>query len=127
MNPKPRDEMRDYEGRGLLANKRALVTGGDSGIGRAVAIAMAREGADVAINYLPDEEPDAREVVELIRQAGRKAVTIPGDLRDEAFCTKLVEEAVRQLGGLDILVSNASRQQSRDSIEQVSTEDFDAT
>ena len=86
-----------------------------------------REGADVAINYLPAEEPDAREVIELIRSAGRKAVAIPGDLREEAFCVKLVAEAIRQLGGLDLLVNNAGRQQSRDSILDVSTEDFDAT
>ena len=96
-------------------------------MGRAAAIAFAREGADVAINYLPSEEPDASEVVELIRAAGRKAVPIPGDLRDASFCRRLVEDAVRQLGGLDILVSNAGRQQSRPSIAEVSDEDFDAT
>ena len=95
--------------------------------GRAAAIAYAREGADVAINYLPSEEPDASEVVELIRAAGRKAVPIPGDLRDASFCRRLVEDAVRQLGGLDILVSNAGRQQSRSSIAKTSDEDFDAT
>ena len=96
-------------------------------MGRAAAIAYAREGADVAINYLPAEEADAREVVDLIRQAGRKAVAIPGDLRDESFCRNLVETAVRELGGLDIVVSNAGRQQSRSSILDISTEDFDAT
>ena len=97
------------------------------GMGRAAAIAYAREGADVAINYLPAEEPDAREVVDLIRQAGRKAVAIPGDLRDEDFCRRLVEQAVRELGGLDIVVCNAGRQQARSSILDITTEDFDAT
>src|SRR3954451_9095257 len=116
MEPRPDHGETSYKGSGRLAGRKALISGGDSGIGRAVAIAFAREGADVAINYLPAEEEDAREVVELIRQAGRKAVTIPGDLREEAFCQRLVEEAVRQLGGLDLLVSNAARQQSRESI-----------
>ena len=96
-------------------------------MGRAAAIAYAREGADVAINYLPAEEPDAREVVDLIRRAGRKAIAIPGDLRDEGFCRRLVEQAVRELGGLDIVVCNAGRQQARSSILDISTEDFDAT
>ncbi len=96
-------------------------------MGRAAAIAYAREGADVAINYYPTEEPDAQDVAKLIRDAGRKAVLIPGDLRDEAFCTRLVAEAVQQLGGLDILVSNAARQQAHDSILDISSEDFDAT
>lgn len=127
MDPRPDHGETSYRGTGRLLGRRALITGGDSGIGRAVAIAFAREGADVAINYLPDEEPDAREVLELIREAGRKAVAIPGDLREEAFCLHLVAEAVRQLGGLDVLVSNAGRQQSRESILDVTTEDFDAT
>jgi len=96
-------------------------------MGRAAAIAYAREGADVAINYLPAEEPDASEVLELIRQAGRKAIAIPGDLREESFCQHLVEEAIRALGGLDIVVCNAGRQQARSSILDISTEDFDAT
>ena len=88
--------------------RKALVTGGDSGIGRAAVIAFAREGADVAINYLPVEESDAREVVELIRAEGRKAIAIPGDIRNEDFCSRLVANAVRDLGGLDILVNNAA-------------------
>ena len=96
-------------------------------MGRAAAIAFAREGADVAINHLPEEEPDAREVIELIRADGRKGLSIPGDMRDEAFCKRLVDEAVRGLDGLDILVCNAGRQQTRASILDVSTEDFDAT
>jgi NAD(P)-dependent dehydrogenase (short-subunit alcohol dehydrogenase family) len=127
MDPAPDHGEKSYRGSGRLTGRKALITGGDSGMGRAAAIAFAREGADVAINYLPSEEPDASEVVELIRGAGRKAVPIPGDLRDASFCRHLVEDAVRQLGGLDILVSNAGRQQSRASIEEVSDEDFDAT
>jgi NAD(P)-dependent dehydrogenase (short-subunit alcohol dehydrogenase family) len=127
MTPRPDHGESSYVGSGRLAGRKALITGGDSGMGRAAAIAYAREGADVAINYLPAEEPDAREVVDLIRQAGRKAVAIPGDLRDEGFCRRLVEEAVRGLGGLDIVVSNAGRQQARSSILDITTEDFDAT
>ena len=127
MDPKPDHGETSYKGSGRLVGRKALITGGDSGMGRAAAIAYAREGADVAINYLPDEEPDAREVVDLIRAAGRKAVPLPGDLRDASFCRRLVDDAVRQLGGLDILVSNAGRQQSRSSILEISDEDFDAT
>jgi hypothetical protein len=127
MDPAPDHGEKSYRGSGRLTGRKALITGGDSGMGRAAAIAFAREGADVAINYLPFEEPDASEVVELIQAAGRKAVPIPGDLRDAAFCRRLVDEAVRQLGGLNILVSNAGRQQSRASIAEVSDEDFDAT
>ncbi|MHA6722188.1 SDR family oxidoreductase [Sphingomonas sp. RS2018] len=127
MTPRPDHGEESYKGSGKLTGKRALITGGDSGIGRAAAIAYAREGADVAINYLPAEEPDAREVVALIRDAGRKVVAIPGDLRDEGFCKKLVADAARQLGGLDILVNNAARQQTRPDIASISSEDFDAT
>lgn len=127
MNPRPDHGETSYKGSGRLTGKRALITGGDSGIGRAAAIAYAREGADVAINYLPAEEQDAREVVQLIRSAGRKAVAIPGDLRDEAFCERLIEEAARELGGLDILVNNAARQQTKPAIADISSEDFDAT
>ncbi|MGZ8248037.1 SDR family oxidoreductase [Methylomagnum sp.] len=116
-----------YQGSGRLLGRKALVTGGDSGIGRAAAIAFAREGADVAFNYLPVEEPDAREVVQLIRDAGRKAVPLPGDIRDEGFCGKLVADAVRELGGLDILVNNAAQQQAVDSILDLSTAQFDST
>jgi NAD(P)-dependent dehydrogenase (short-subunit alcohol dehydrogenase family) len=127
MQPRPDHGETSYRGTGRLLGRKALITGGDSGMGRAAAIAYAREGADVAINYLPDEEPDAREVVELIKQAGRLAVPIPGDLRDEAFCQRLVADAVRGLGGLDILVSNAGRQQTHASILDISTEQFDWT
>jgi NAD(P)-dependent dehydrogenase (short-subunit alcohol dehydrogenase family) len=127
MNPRPDHGETSYKGSGRLAGRKALITGGDSGMGRAAAIAYAREGADVAINYFPTEEPDAREVIALIKEAGRKALPIPGDLRDEAFCQRLVEEAVRGLGGLDIVVCNAGRQQARQSILDITTEDFDAT
>ncbi|MCJ2081866.1 SDR family oxidoreductase [Methylobacterium sp. J-090] len=127
MDPKPDHGETSYRGSGRLAGRKALITGGDSGMGRAAAIAFAREGADVAINYLPDEEPDAREVVDLIKAAGRKGIAIPGDLRDEAFCRDLVARAVEGLGGLDILVSNAGRQQAHDSILDISNEQFDWT
>ncbi|MCW0328929.1 SDR family oxidoreductase [Pantoea ananatis] len=127
MDPAPDHGEKSYRGHGRLTGRKALITGGDSGIGRAVAIAYAREGADVAINYLPDEESDAVEVIKLIEAEGRKAVAIPGDLRSEAFCQTLVKEVAEKLGGLDILVNNAGRQQFNESIRTLSTEDFDAT
>jgi len=127
MHPRPDHGEKTYRGSGRLAGRKALITGGDSGMGRAAAIAYAREGADVAINYYPTEEPDAREVVELIKAEGRTAVALPGDLREESFCMKLVADAVQGLGGLDILVNNAGRQQSHDSILDLSTEQFDWT
>jgi NAD(P)-dependent dehydrogenase (short-subunit alcohol dehydrogenase family) len=127
MDPRPDHGEKSYKGSGRLLGRKALVTGGDSGMGRAAAIAFAREGADVAINYLPAEEPDAQEVIALIKAEGRNAVAIPGDLREEAFCRQLVADAVQKLGGLDILVSNAGRQQTHASILDISSEDFDAT
>jgi NAD(P)-dependent dehydrogenase (short-subunit alcohol dehydrogenase family) len=127
MTPRPDHGETSYRGSGRLNGRRALITGGDSGIGRAAAIAYAREGADVSIVYLPAEEPDAREVVQIIRAAGRKAIALPGDIRNEAFCQDLVEQAVSALGGLDILVNNAGRQQSHDSILDISPEQFDWT
>jgi NAD(P)-dependent dehydrogenase (short-subunit alcohol dehydrogenase family) len=127
MDPQPDHGEKSYKGSGRLAGRKALITGGDSGMGRAAAIAYAREGADVAINYLPEEESDAKEVIQLIKEAGRKGVAIPGDIREEEFCKKLVEQAVRELGGLDIIVSNAGRQQTHASIEDISTEQFDWT
>jgi NAD(P)-dependent dehydrogenase (short-subunit alcohol dehydrogenase family) len=127
MDPKPDHGETSYKGSGRLLGRKALITGGDSGMGRAAAIAYAREGADVAINYFPTEEPDAKEVIALIRAAGRKAVAIPGDLRDESFCQRLVAEAVNGLGGLDIVVNNAGRQQTHASILDISTEQFDWT
>lgn len=127
MEPQPDHGETSYRGSGRLTGRKALITGGDSGMGRAAAIAYAREGADVAINYHPAEEDDARQVIDLIGKAGREGVAIPGDLRDEAFCKRLVAEAVEKLDGLDILVSNAARQQSRKSILDITSEDFDAT
>src|SRR5205085_5034479 len=127
MEPRPDHGEKSYKGSGRLAGRKALITGGDSGMGRAAAIAFAREGADVAINYFPTEQPDANEVIDLIKEAGRKAVAIPGDLREENFCKRLVSDAIEQLGGLDILVCNAARQQTRKSILDITTEDFDAT
>jgi NAD(P)-dependent dehydrogenase (short-subunit alcohol dehydrogenase family) len=127
MNPRPDHGETSYKGSGRLAGRKALITGGDSGIGRAAAIAFAREGADVAFNYLPFEESDAREVVQLIQDAGRKAVPLPGDIRDESFCVRLVADAAMELGGLDILVSNAAKQRSVAAIEDLTTEQFDAT
>ena len=127
MTPKPDHGEASYRGSGRLTGRKALITGGDSGMGRAAAIAFAREGADVAINYLPTEEPDAAEVIDLIHRAGRKGVALPGDIREEAFCNRLVESAASQLGGLDLLVSNAARQVAQKSILDISTEQFDTT
>ncbi len=127
MDPPPDHGEKSYKGSGRLQGRKALVTGGDSGMGRAAAIAFAREGADVAINYFPTEEPDAQEVIALIRAEGRIALALPGDLREEAFCIDLVASAVEGLGGLDILVNNAGRQQSFESIDDVTSEEFDAT
>ncbi|MDA9523792.1 dehydrogenase [Bradyrhizobium sp. CCBAU 11434] len=127
MEPQPDHGESSYKGSGRLKGRKALITGGDSGMGRAAAIAYAREGADVAINYLPAEEPDAQEVIALIKKEGRTALAIPGDLKDETFCKKLAEQTVQGLGGLDIIVNNAARQQTRASILDVSSEDFDAT
>jgi NAD(P)-dependent dehydrogenase (short-subunit alcohol dehydrogenase family) len=127
MDPRPDHGETSYKGSGRLAGRKALITGGDSGMGRAAAIAYAREGADVVINYFPTEEPDAQEVIALIKAAGRKGFAIPGDLRDEVFCHKLVEQSVQQLGGLDIIVNNAGRQQTHASILEISTDQFDWT
>ena len=127
MVPAPDHGEHSYEGKDRLPGRKALITGGDSGIGRATAIAFAREGADVAIVYLPSEEKDAQEVVKLIEGAGRKALALPGDIRDEAFCKELVERAVAGLGGIDIFVSNAGKQTSQKSISDITTEQYDAT
>jgi NAD(P)-dependent dehydrogenase (short-subunit alcohol dehydrogenase family) len=127
MDPRPDHGEASYKGSGRLQGRKALITGGDSGMGRAAAIAFAREGADVAISYHPDEEPDAREVIDLIEKEGRIAVALPGDIRDETLCNRIVSDAVRQLGGLDILVNNAARQQQRPSLLDITSEDFDAT
>jgi len=127
MRPRPDHGEESYRGSGRLAGRKALVTGGDSGIGRAAVIAFAREGADVVINHLPQEEPDAREVLDLIRREGRKGVSIAGDIRDRAFCERLVADAAGELGGLDILVNNAGRQTAQPSIDDITHEQFDET
>jgi NAD(P)-dependent dehydrogenase (short-subunit alcohol dehydrogenase family) len=127
MDPVPDHGETSYKGFGRLVGRKALITGGDSGIGRAAAIAIAREGADVVLNYLPEEESDAQEVVELIRAAGRKAVTIPGDLKSETFCAELVKKAHESLGGLDILVNVAGRQTAQKDIADITTAQFDET
>jgi NAD(P)-dependent dehydrogenase (short-subunit alcohol dehydrogenase family) len=127
MIPRPDHGETSYRGSGKLTGRKALVTGGDSGIGRAAAIAFAREGADVVINYLPVEEPDAKEIVDLLRGEGRKIVALPGDIRDEAFCTELVANAVQALGGLDLLVNVAGKQHAVQALADLSTEQFDAT
>src|SRR5690625_4917115 len=107
-----------YRGTGRLEGRRALITGGDSGIGAAVAVAFAREGADVAVNYLPAEEEDAREVARIITETGRRAVRLPGDLTDPQVCRDIVERAVAELGGLDILVNNAAKQIANERLEE---------
>lgn len=127
MNPEPDHGETSYKGSARLEGRKALITGGDSGIGRATAIAYAREGADVAINYLPDEEQNAQEVIELIEAEGRLAVALPGDIKNESFCESLVDEAYDKLGGLNIIVSNAGKQTAVESIADLSTEQFDAT
>ena len=127
MKPVPDCGERSYRGSGKLQGRRALVTGGDSGIGRAAVIAYAREGADVAINYFPTEEPDAQDVARLLRAEGHKILLIPGDLTEQDFCLDMVARAHRDLGSLDILVNNAAYQQSKESIAEVSFEQFDRT
>jgi NAD(P)-dependent dehydrogenase (short-subunit alcohol dehydrogenase family) len=127
MEPKPDFGEDSYVGHGRLAGKVALITGGDSGIGRAVAVAFAREGADVLIAYLPQEESDARETVRVVEAAGRRALTVPGDIGDEAHCRALVERAVTELGGLDVLVNNAAFQRTHDAITEIPAGEFELT
>ncbi len=127
MKPIPDHGEKTYKGSGRLKGRKALLTGGDSGIGRAAAIAYAREGADVAINYLPAEQADADEVLTFIKDAGQKGVGLPGDIRDEAFCKQLVSKANAELGGLDILVNDAGRQHSVQQIKELTTDLFDWT
>ena len=126
MSPEPHDEMRGYEGRGLLAGKRALVTGGDSGIGRAVAIAFAKEGADVAIAYL-NEHDDAEHTSKLVEAEGRRCLLLPGDLSEEQTCFDAVERTVSELGGIDVLVNNIAYQNPVESLEEITTEQWDKT
>jgi NAD(P)-dependent dehydrogenase (short-subunit alcohol dehydrogenase family) len=127
MSPKPDHGEESYKGLGRLKEKVALITGGDSGIGRAVAIAYAREGADLAISYLPQEEEDARDTERYIKEAGRKALLLPGDIRDEQHCRQLIDRTFEQFGKLDILINNAAFQMTHESIEEFSTEEFDRT
>ncbi|WGM45993.1 putative oxidoreductase YghA [Brevundimonas sp. NIBR10] len=127
MTPEPDHGETSYKGSDRLAGRKALITGGDSGIGRAAAIAYAREGADVAIGYLSSEADDADDVIKLIEAEGRTAVALAGDVTDESWCRQMVEKAVEGLGGLDILVINAGHQQFREDVSQVSTADFDVT
>jgi NAD(P)-dependent dehydrogenase (short-subunit alcohol dehydrogenase family) len=127
MRPQADHGEESYRGLGRLEGRAALITGGDSGIGRAVAIAYAREGADVLISYLPSEESDAQETARWVRQAGRRVVAVPGDIQDEQHCAALVERTFAELGRLDILVNNAAFQMSHDRIEDFTTEEFDRT
>ncbi len=127
MHPKADHGETSYRGHDRLPDRKALVTGGDSGIGRATAIAFAREGADVAINYLPSEEADAREVIALIEKEGRKAVAIPGDLGEESFCKTLIQRAHDELGGLDILAAVAGKQHAVDKIADLETAQLEET
>ena len=126
MDSKPRADDAQYRGSGKLAGKRALITGGDSGIGRSVAIFFAREGADVAISYL-NEHQDAEETKRLVEAEGRRCITLPGDIGDENVCKELVDRTVNELGGLDILVNNAAEQQTTQSIEEISAEQLERT
>jgi hypothetical protein len=125
MRPQPDHGEQSYRGAGRLVGRRALITGGDSGIGRAVAIAFAREGADVAISYLPAEQEDAEETARWVDDAGRTAVLLPGDLREERYCDELIARTVADLGGIDLLVLNAAHQRNRGGIDQIPTDDFD--
>jgi NAD(P)-dependent dehydrogenase (short-subunit alcohol dehydrogenase family) len=127
MHPRPDHGEESYEGSGRLAGKRAVITGGDSGIGKAVAIAFAREGADVLITYLPEEEDDARDTVRWVEEAGRTAGAVAGDLTDPAHCRAVIAAAVEQLGGIEVLVSNAAFQMSHDAIEEIPDEEWDHT
>jgi NAD(P)-dependent dehydrogenase (short-subunit alcohol dehydrogenase family) len=125
MEPAPDHGENSYVGSGRLTHKRALITGGDSGIGRAVAIAFAREGADVAIGYLPEEQDDAEDTSAWVEMAGRQSLLLPGDGRGEQYSTDLVTRTVEAFGGLDILVLNAGYQQARDGIESLATDEFE--
>lgn len=127
MEPKPDHGETSYVGSGKLKGRKALITGGDSGVGRAAAIAFAREGADVAISYLDAEQPDADEVIALIEAEGRNALALPGNITDEAWCREMVAKTVSALGGIDILVINAGHQQSREDVSKVTSADFDET
>src|SRR5215207_10867833 len=127
MEPRPDYGEETYRGHARLEGKAAVITGGDSGIGRAVAVAFAREGADVLISYLEEEEADARETARAVESAGRRCVRAAGDIRDESHCRSVVERAVEEFGRLDILVNNAAFQMTHKSIQEISPEEFDRT
>ncbi len=127
MQPKPDYGEESYRGSGRLEGKAAIITGGDSGIGRAVALAFAREGADVLISYLPEEETDAQETVRVVEAAGRRAVAVPGDIGSESHCQQIVQRAVQELGHIDILVNNAAFQRTHQSIAEISAEELERT
>jgi NAD(P)-dependent dehydrogenase (short-subunit alcohol dehydrogenase family) len=127
MRSKPDHGEKSYRGFGRLKDRAALITGGDSGIGKAIAIAYAREGADVAISYLPEEEDDARETVQWVKDAGRKSLELPGDITNESHCQEIVERTVREFGRLDILVNNAAYQMTHEKLEEFSSEEWDHT
>ena len=127
MGPKPDHGETSYRGSGKLTGRRAVITGGDSGIGKAVAIAFAREGADVLISYLPEEEEDAQETRHWIEDAGRTAVLFPGDVSDPAYCRSVIDTAVSELGGIDVLVNNAAYQMTHETLEEITDEEWDRT
>jgi NAD(P)-dependent dehydrogenase (short-subunit alcohol dehydrogenase family) len=127
MDPKPDHGEESYRGSGRLEGKAAVITGGDSGIGKAVAIAYAREGADVLISYLEEEEEDARDTARWVEKAGRKAVLFPGDLADPTYCRAVIARAVKEFGRVDVLVNNAAFQMSHESIEEIPDEEWDRT
>jgi NAD(P)-dependent dehydrogenase (short-subunit alcohol dehydrogenase family) len=127
MANKPDYGLETYRGSGRLTGKVALITGGDSGIGRAVALAFAREGADVLISYLQEEEEDAREALQAVRDSGRTGIGVPGDIRDQTHCTALIQRAINEFGHLDILVNNAAFQMSHEGMEDLPEEEFDRT
>jgi NAD(P)-dependent dehydrogenase (short-subunit alcohol dehydrogenase family) len=127
MTPTPDATSEQHQGSGKLAGKVALISGGDSGIGRAVAVLFAREGADVAIGHLAEEDVDATETVKLVEAEGRRCLTLPGDVGDEAFCQDAVARTVRELGRLDVLVNNAAEQHTTDSISEISAEQLERT
>lgn len=127
MSPKPDHGEESYVGSGKLRGKKAIITGADSGIGRATAIAFAREGADIVISYLPEEEKDAQETLKCIESAGQKGYLVPGDISDETYCKNLIKESLEKLGKLDVLVNIAGKQVAKSRINEVSTEQFDAT
>src|ERR671917_2637682 len=127
MQPKPDYGEETYRGTGRLEGKAAIITGGDSGIGRAVALAFAREGADVLISYLESEEPDAQETIRAVEGSGHKAVAVPGDIQDEAHCQQIVEEGVSEFGKIDLLVNNAAYQMARSGVTEIPSEEFERT